>query len=416
MKGQFSFRTIIKMIPVFLQRANLNQQMQIILFDTEIRATFYPFSLTRPLSAFRCGIFTAKERWSLVFKQEVFTLTEDYLANTYPFSPVEGDDFLYINASVVFSNDLVNEVKALSEESVLLRNNNQVAIRTKNRLTFPLTTEQTKYCKKVELSVAVRFLHYPYDLVTTNDQLIRTDIESIRSIKLSAAISSTNQLINPEQIFIEEGAEVEYCTLNASTGPIYIAKNALLMEGSMIRGPFVALENAVVKMGSKIYGATTVGKKCTVGGEIKNSIFFDYSNKAHDGYIGDAVIGSWCNIGAGASCSNVKNTAGEVKFWNPLLHQWISAGTKCGVMLGDYSKVSINASLTTGMVSGICSNILTTGLSPKYIADFTWNIHTGEKYILEKALHDIENWMQMKQQSLTNNDKQILEYIYARQT
>lgn len=390
--------------------------MQIILFDTGTRATFYPFSYTRPLSAFRCGIFTSKERWAFVFQQEVFTLTEDYLADAYPFSPIEGDDFLYINASVVFSNDLVSEIKALTAESVLLRNNNPVAVRTKNRLIFPLTREQTKHCKEVELGIAVRFFHYPYDLVTANDQLIRTDIEMICSKKLSATISSTNQLINPEQIFIEEGAEVEYCTLNASTGPIYIGKNALLMEGSMIRGPFVALENAVVKMGSKIYGATTVGKKCTVGGEIKNSIFFDYSNKAHDGYLGDALIGSWCNIGAGASCSNVKNTAGEVKFWNPLLHQWISAGTKCGVMLGDYSKVSINASLTTGMVSGICSNILTTGLSPKFIADFTWNIHTGEKYILEKALHDIENWMQMKQQSLTNNDKQILEYIYARQT
>ncbi|MEJ8843910.1 putative sugar nucleotidyl transferase [Lacibacter sp. H375] len=389
--------------------------MQVILFDTT-RTTFYPFSLIRPLSAFRCGIFTPNERWAFVLQQEVFTLTEDYLASGNPFSAIKDDDFLYINASLIFSTDLANEVKALAAESVLRRNNNLVAVRTKNRLTFPLSTEQTKHCKEVELSVAVRFLHYPYDLVLANDQMIRTDFELIRSKKLSATISSSNQLINPEHIFIEEGAEVEYCTLNASTGPIYIGKNALVMEGSMIRGPFVALENAVVKMGSKIYGATTVGKKCTVGGEIKNSIFFDYSNKAHDGYLGDAVIGSWCNIGAGASCSNVKNTAGEVKFWNPLLHQWISAGTKCGVMLGDYSKVSINASLTTGMVSGICSNILTTGLSPKFIADFTWNIHTGEKYMLEKALHDIENWMQMKQQSLTNNDKQILEYIYALQT
>ncbi len=401
------------MIPVFLQQVNLNQQMQIILFDTASRAEFYPFSLTRPLSAFRCGIFTAKERWEFALQQEVFTLTEDYLANAYPFSAIEGDEFLYINASVVFSKELLHEIKTLAAETVLLRNNNLVAVRTKNRLTFPLTVEQTKHCKTVELNVAVRFLHYPYDLVIVNDQLIRTDFELIRSQKLSASISSTNQLINPEQIFIEVGAEVEYCTLNASTGPIYIGKDALLMEGTMIRGPFVALESAVVKMGSKIYGATTVGKKCTVGGEIKNTIFFDYSNKAHDGYLGDAIIGSWCNIGAGASCSNVKNTAGEVKLWNPLLHQWISAGTKCGVMLGDYSKVSINASLTTGMVSGICSNILTTGLSPKYIADFTWNIHTGEKYILEKAFQDIENWMQMKQQTLTNNDKQILEYIYS---
>jgi len=205
---------------------------------------------------------------------------------------------------------------------------------------------------------------------------------------------------------------VEHCILNASAGPIYIGKNSLLMEGSMIRGPFAALDEAVVKMGSKIYGATTIGKKCTVGGEIKNVMFFDYSNKAHDGYLGDAVIGEWCNVGAGASCSNIKNTAGEVKIWNQPLHQWISAGNKCGVMLGDYTKVAINSSLTTGMVSGICSNILTTGLSAKYITDFTWNIHTGERYVIEKAIHDIDNWMQLKSKSFTDADRNILQHLY----
>jgi UDP-N-acetylglucosamine diphosphorylase/glucosamine-1-phosphate N-acetyltransferase len=413
--GSFRLYKSVKDDCCIFTTIQFNRQMQIILFDTDTRAAFYPFSLVRPVSAFRCGIFTTQERWAFVLQQEVFTLTEDYLATAFPFAVNGEEDFLYINASVVFSNELVNEVKTIQVEAALLRSNNLVAVRTRNRLIFPITTDQIKHCPQVELNAAVRFFHYPHDLVLANDRLIRTDFELIRSQKISTAISSTNQLITPENIFIEEGAVVEYCTLNASTGPIYIGKDALLMEGSMIRGPFVALDNAVVKMGTKIYGATTVGKKCTVGGEIKNTIFFDNSNKAHDGYLGDAVIGSWCNIGAGASCSNVKNTASEVKLWNPLLHQWISAGTKCGVMLGDYSRVSINASLTTGMVSGVCSNILTTGLSPKFVADFIWNIHTGEKYLLEKALHDIENWMQMKQQTLTNNDKQILEYIYALQ-
>ena len=412
--GSFRLHKCVKDDYCIFTTIQFNRQMQIILFDTKERAAFYPFSLVRPVSVFRCGIFTAKERWDFILQKEVFTLTENYLAQAYPFANAD-DDFLYINASAVYSGEWVNDVKELAADTVLTRNNNFVAVRTNRKLSFPITSDQLKHCKETELNVAVRFLHYSYDLVLANDLLIRTDIELIRSTKISAAISSTNHVINPENIFIEDGAEVEYCTLNASSGPIYIGKHALLMEGSMIRGPFVALDNAVVKMGSKIYGATTVGKKCTVGGEIKNTIFFDYSNKAHDGYLGDAVIGSWCNIGAGASCSNVKNTAGEVKLWNPLLHQWISAGTKCGVMLGDYSKVSINASLTTGMVSGICSNILTAGLSPKFVADFIWNIHTGEKYLLEKALLDIENWMQMKQQTLTNNDKQILEYIYALQ-
>lgn len=184
------------------------------------------------------------------------------------------------------------------------------------------------------------------------------------------------------------------------------------MEGTFIRGPFAILEAAVVKMGAKIYGATTVGRQCTVGGEIKNTQFFDYSNKAHDGYVGDAVIGEWCNLGAGTSCSNIKNTAGEIKIWNQPMHQWIAAGTKCGVLMGDYTKTAINTSLTTGMVSGICSHIVTKELSAKYVADFTWNIETGEKYIPEKAIRDIENWMALKNKSFTAADKSILLHIY----
>ena len=264
-----------------------------------------------------------------------------------------------------------------------------------------------------EVEFPISSIAYPFDLVRMNDALLRMDFDFILQTKTSTGISSTNTVVNPEQIFIEEGAEVEYCHLNASAGPIYIGKNALLMEGAMIRGPFAALDEAVVKMGSKIYGATSVGRKCTIGGEIKNTVFFDYSNKAHDGYIGDAVIGSWCNIGAGASCSNVKNTASEIKIWNQPLRKWIAAGNKCGVMLGDYTRVSINSSLTTGMVSGICANIVSNGLSPKYIADFTWNVETGEKYFLHKALQEIENWMQMKNKTLTNEDKSVVEYLYG---
>lgn len=387
--------------------------MQIILFDTADRKQFYPFSLTRPLADFRCGIFTSKERWEYVLKQELFILTEEYLSDKFPFAPKDADDYLYINAAVVCSNELLQEIHALPAETVLLQKQIPIAIHTANKLRFPVAAEEYRHCNAVEVKSPVDILQYPFDLVSFNDRLLRLDFSLIAHQKISASISSSNNVIAPENIFIEEGAVVELCTLNAATGPIYIGKNCLIMEGSTIRGPFAALDAAVVKMGSKIYGATTVGRQCTVGGEIKNTVFFDYSNKAHDGYLGDAVIGAWCNIGAGASCSNIKNTAGEVKIWNPMIHQWISAGTKCGVMLGDYSKVSINASLTTGMVSGICSNILTSGLSPKYIKDFTWNIHTGETYIFEKAMHDIENWMQLKNHTLTNNDKQILEYIYS---
>ncbi|WP_164972604.1 putative sugar nucleotidyl transferase [Lacibacter luteus] len=387
--------------------------MQIVLFDTSVRTQLYPFSLIRPLATLRSGIFTMQERWSAVLGKDVSLLTEAYLQQHLPAQEINNDDFLYINASIVFSTELFNEVIKLAKETALYKGDVLVAVCCSNALSFPIEEEQLASFKKQTTESAVNLLAYPFDLVRMNDALLRMDFDFIKRTGKSATLSSTNTVINPEQIFIEEGAEVEYCHLNASSGPIYIGKHALLMEGTMIRGPFAALDEAVVKMGSKIYGATSVGRKCTVGGEIKNAVFFDYSNKAHDGYLGDAVIGSWCNIGAGASCSNVKNTAGTVKIWNQPLRKWIAAGNKCGVMLGDYSKVSINASLTTGMVAGICSHILNDGLSPKFVKDFTWDIRTGEKYIFEKALSDIENWMQMKNKTLTNADKSVVEYLYG---
>lgn len=387
--------------------------MQIVLFDTAVRSQLYPFSLIRPLAALRSGIFTMQERWSAAFGKQVSLLTEGYLQQHLPAQTGSTDEFLYINASVVFSHQLFNEVKALTTQMALYSGDVLIAVRCSKELFYPVEEDQLASFQKQASGSAITLLAYPFDLIRMNDALLRMDFEWIQQTKKAATVSSTNMVINPEQVFIEEGAVVEYCYLNASSGPIYIGKNALLMEGSMIRGPFAALEEAVVKMGSKIYGATSVGKKCTVGGEIKNAVFFDYSNKAHDGYIGDAVIGSWCNIGAGASCSNVKNTAGNIKIWNQPLRKWIAAGNKCGVMLGDYSKVSINASLTTGMVAGICSHILNDGLSPKFVKDFTWDIRTGEKYIFEKVISDIGNWMQMKNKTLTNEDKSVVEYLYG---
>lgn len=387
--------------------------MQIVLFDTTARSQLYPFSLIRPVAAIRSGIFTMQERWASAFEQDVAVLTDNYLQQLFPAPAASRNDFLYINATVIFSNALFAEVKSLQPSTALYSENLLVAVRTNNALLFPVDEVQLTSLQQQPVKASVSNIEYPFDLVRMNDALLRMDFDFICQTRKAAGISSTNTVVNAEQIFIEEGAEVEYCHLNASAGPIYIGKNALLMEGTMIRGPFAALDEAVVKMGSKIYGATSVGRKCTVGGEIKNTVFFDYSNKAHDGYIGDAVIGSWCNIGAGASCSNVKNTAGNIKIWNQPLRKWIAAGNKCGVMLGDYSKVSINASLTTGMVAGICSHILNDGLSPKFVKDFTWDIRTGEKYIFEKVISDIGNWMQMKNKTLTNEDKSVVEYLYG---
>ena len=209
---------------------------------------------------------------------------------------------------------------------------------------------------------------------------------------------------------IEKGAEVKHCYLNASDGPIYIGKDAVVMDGSMLYGPVAICEKAVVKMGSKIYGATTIGPDCIVGGEIKNSVFFGNSNKAHDGYIGDSVIGEWCNMGAGTSNSNIKNNASSIMLWTP--NGPVNVGLKCGVLMGDYSRTAINTSINTGTVIGVCCNVFGNGLTPKYIPSFSWGSDGIERYQYEKALEDIQNWKQLKQQSLSENEMIILKHIF----
>jgi UDP-N-acetylglucosamine diphosphorylase/glucosamine-1-phosphate N-acetyltransferase len=253
-------------------------------------------------------------------------------------------------------------------------------------------------------------IRYPWDIFRLNAQAIAEDMILLTAGRTSQPIPSSVQAIAPENIFIEEGARIAYSILNASTGPIYIGRHAEIMEGSLIRGPFALCEGATVKMGTKIYGATTIGPYCVVGGEIKNSVLFGYSNKAHDGYLGDAVIGEWCNLGAGTSNSNLKNTGGEVKVWSQSRAELVAAGGKCGLLMGDYSRCSINTSFTTGAVVGVCCNILAGGLTPKYIPSFSWG--QASRYIFEKALRDIANWKKFKNQSLTDKEIQVLKHIF----
>jgi len=248
-----------------------------------------------------------------------------------------------------------------------------------------------------------------FDIVRFNDWALRQDFALITKGRRSQTISSTNNIISPENIFIEEGAKIEYAIINASAGPVYIGKNAEIMEGAMIRGPFALCEGGIIKMGAKIYGATTIGPYSVAGGEIKNSVIFGNSNKAHDGYLGDSVLGEWCNLGAGATNSNVKNTAGEVRLWNHTTKSYDGVGMKAGLLMGDYSRAAINTSFNTGTVVGICCNIFGTGFPPKYIPDFTWG---AERYDLEKAMKDIANWKKLKGGDITKYEKEILTTLY----
>jgi UDP-N-acetylglucosamine diphosphorylase/glucosamine-1-phosphate N-acetyltransferase len=324
---------------------------------------FFPFSLTRSVADFRCGILTIREKWN-------------YYLKNYPSFP----EAITLPANILPNLELIQSICAGKTE--------------------------------LALEKATRLL-YLTDILHLNGVEIKKDFDLITSGRDSEAISSTNKLTGSD-IFLEPGAEVEHCYLNASEGPIYIGKDTLVMEGSLIRGPFAIGEKSVIKMGAKIYGATSAGSYCALGGEIKNSVIFGYSNKAHDGYLGDSVIGEWCNLGAGSSNSNIKNSCGSVKLWNPIKKSFLDAGLKCGLMMGDYSRSAINTSFNTGTVIGPASHLFGNGPSPSYLPAFSWGYY-GEVYDFEKALFHISKWKKLKGHILSNEEAEKLKYIFDQQ-
>lgn len=343
--------------------------MNIFLDDRKCREQLFPFTQTRHVSEIRVGILTIKEKWELLTDKEVIISHESLSGNE-----------LHIHADIIPTSKNVHTILRAANDRIAMLDNEDIKV-----------------------------LHHPWQIFQYNDWAIRHDFNLLTENRISQPIPASNRCINEEQIFIEEGAVVEHSILNASTGPIYIGRNAIVMEGNMIRGPFSLGERSVLKMGSKVYGATTIGPNCTAGGEIKNSVFFEYSNKAHDGYLGDSVIGAWCNLGAGTSNSNVKNTGGDVKYYLSKEMKALIAGNKAGLLMGDYSRAAINTSFNTGTVVGTCCNIFGTGFPPKYVENFSWG---SERYIFAKAIRDIENWKKMKLQQVTKNETDILQQLY----
>jgi UDP-N-acetylglucosamine diphosphorylase/glucosamine-1-phosphate N-acetyltransferase len=383
--------------------------MAIVLFDNAERKKLYPFTQTRAIADIRFGIFTQKERWQKVSGEEVFIATEQYLQCLYEKYPDEVN--LWIDATIIPNDELLDKILSFDDGIALVDEKGFVAGRIKlNDEIFAPQTLLEKFETIYDIENAKR-LEYPWQLFQWNDEMLRKDFAIITKNKTSQPISSTNKIISPENIFIEEGATIEFATLNASTGPIYIGTNAVIMEGCFIRGPFSLGENSVLKMGAKVYGATTLGPCCMGGGEIKNTIMQSYSNKAHDGYLGDSVIGSWCNIGAGTSNSNIKNTAADVMMTDFYSNIKINAGNKCGVLMGDYSRTSINSSINTGTMIGVCCNVFGEGLLPRVIDDFTWGAKDLQ-YEFDKAIRDIDNWKKLKQRSINENEIAVLKHIF----
>ncbi len=342
--------------------------MSVVLFDQHIRAALFPFTETRHTADIRVGIFTIREKWERLLK-----------------APVK-----------IGERDEVQAGEVAVPANVLPAQEDYLQI---------IETYRTGS----ELSSEIRTINRPWDIFIHNAWAIKSDAYIVMNEKKSAPISSTNKCLNEKAIFLEEGVKMEHCIINATEGAVYIGRNALVMEGTMIRGPVSIGEGAVVKMGSKLYGGTTVGPYCVAGGEIKNSVLMEYSNKAHDGYLGDSVIGAWCNIGAGTSNSNMKNNAGDVSYLFDEDESSVVAGNKAGLLMGDYSRCAINTSFNTGTIVGVSCNIFDRSFPLKLTRNFSW----GEtKYLLEKALNDISKWKELKGQKLTEEETEILKQLY----
>ena len=391
--------------------------MQKIIFTEEYckPENLHPFTYTRHIQDIRIGILTIREKWERYLKIPSANKWEDHYLDDENSVKIEKgigkDDYLMVHANVLPTKAIISKIKKLQYGEFLTSGK-------EGGMAFKFSSKEVLGLHKIKISRSVDFkgemkaIHYPWQIFQMNDWALREDFALITAGRKSKAISKTNKLIKPSQIFIEAGAKVEHCILNASEGPIYIGKNAMVMEGSLLRGPLAICEGAIVKMGTKIYGATTVGPFCIVAGEIKNSVLFAFSNKAHDGYLGDSVLGEWCNLGAGTSNSNVKNTAGEVKYWVDADKKEVSAGNKGGLLMGDYSKAAINTSFNTGTVVGVSCNVVAAGLTPKLISNFSWGADGITKYKLAKALVDIDNWKKLKGLTISGREKQILTDIY----
>jgi UDP-N-acetylglucosamine diphosphorylase/glucosamine-1-phosphate N-acetyltransferase len=383
--------------------------MAIVLFDNQQRNLLYPLSATKAVAALRFGILTQQERWGMRSNQQVFIHTEKYLQPLY--ATIPDGEHIWIDACVLADKNISEKILSLSVNYALADEYGLVACKLSIKLGEFDANEILSSCKEVKDVGEVRRLQYPWQIFQWNDAIIVQDFEWVTKGRVSQSISHTNQVIQGHPIFIEEGASVTYSMLNSNVAPIYIGKNATVMEGTFIRGPFALGEGSVIKMGAKIYGATTIGPYSVAGGEIKNAVIQGYSNKAHDGYLGDSVIGEWCNMGAGTTNSNVKNTASDVKVYSKYEEKVVSAGQKCGVIMGDYSRTAINSSINTGSIIGVCSNVFGAGLLPKVIDDFSWGV-ADEKYELDKALKDIDNWKKLKHKSLSDAESFMLKHIF----
>ena len=382
--------------------------MNYILFDGPNRDNLLPFTYTRPVADIRVGIMTIREKWESYIDYTTTTITEDYLSEK--FSMVEMEVNTMINASYLPNNEVVALIKTLEINQAIFKDDDVVAFCVEEG------AEHNDFSSfyAIEFESDIIKIEHTWDIFSKNAEAISDDFNFITKNRKSQPIPLNVNTINPEHIFIEKGAKVNFATLNASSGPIYIGHDAEIMEGSLVRGPFALCDNSVLKLGAKIYGPTTIGPHSKVGGEVNNSVVFGYSNKGHDGFLGNSVLGEWCNLGADTNNSNLKNNYAEVRLWDYNSEGFAKTGLQfCGLMMGDHSKCGINTMFNTGTVIGVSSNIFGSGFPRNFVPSFSWGGSKGfVTYKTTKAFEVSVVVMKRRNIGFTEQDKSILEHVF----
>ncbi|TXD47288.1 GlmU family protein [Polaribacter sp. IC073] len=382
--------------------------MNYILFDSDVRQSLLPFTYTRPVADIRIGILTIREKWEKHLGATTTTVTQEYLEEKYPM--VEMEENILINASFCPTESLVDQIKKLSKNQAIFKGEDVIAFFTTD------SQEEVNFdtYSQIEFEEELIQVKNTWDIFTHNGTAIQQDFDLITEGRTSEPIPEGVRVIHKENIFIEEGAEIIFATLNASKGPIYIGKDALIMESSSIRGPFSMGERTVVKMGTKIYGGTTLGPSCKVGGEINNSVLLGNTSKGHDGYLGNSVLGEWCNLGADTNVSNLKNNYAEVKLWDYETERFAKTGLQfCGLMMGDHSKTGINTMFNTGTVIGVSVNVFGTGFPRNFIPSFSWGGASGfTTFQMNKVSEVATAVLKRKSLPFEEVDQKILDHVF----
>lgn len=384
--------------------------MNLILFDDHSWENLLPLTFTKPAAELRVGILVIREKWERIIGAKASWMTQDYLASK--FSMEKGQDTLLLNGTLLPGKEVVSCILSLKDGEALKTGETLLAARVLQSESKSVLADLLENAQ--EFTGQIDLVDYPWKIFTLNGQEIVSDFQLLTDGRSSQPLSTSIRVSEPGNIFVEEGFKGEHITLNAEKGPIYLGKDTEIMEGSVIRGPFAICEHSAVKLSAKIYGPTTIGPHCKAGGEINNSVIQGYSNKGHDGFLGNAVIGEWCNLGADTNNSNLKNNYSEVKVWNYPANRFIKTGLQfCGLIMGDHSKCGINTMFNTGTVVGVSANIFGSGFPRNFIPSFSWGGAAGMSvYKTDKAFETMELVMERRGVKLTEEDRAIYQHIF----